>query len=60
MNKIPDRLNALRQVMLSYGLDAWFISGSDPHASEYLPDSWKIREFISGFTGSYGTVIITH
>ncbi|HPF52385.1 MAG TPA: aminopeptidase P family protein, partial [Draconibacterium sp.] len=41
------------------GIDAWYISGTDPHSSEYLPDRWKTRAFISGFTGSYGIVIVT-
>lgn len=59
MNGIHQRLIALRQEMLSTGLDAWYISGTDPHASEYLPDRWKTREYISGFTGSFGSVIVT-
>jgi Xaa-Pro aminopeptidase len=59
MNAIEHRLNALRQEMHRLGVDAWYISGTDPHASEYLSERWKIREFISGFTGSWGTVVIT-
>jgi len=45
--------------MLNQNLDAFYISGTDPHASEYLPDRWKTREYVSGFTGSFGVVIIT-
>jgi Xaa-Pro aminopeptidase len=45
--------------MQNLGLDAWYISGTDPHSSEYLPSKWQTRAFISGFTGSFGTVIIT-
>lgn len=41
------------------GLDAYIISGTDPHNSEYLPEAWQQREWISGFTGSFGTVVIT-
>jgi Xaa-Pro aminopeptidase len=59
MNEIRQRIKALRMEMLKRNLDAWYISGTDPHASEYLPDRWQTRAFISGFTGSYGVVIIT-
>jgi Xaa-Pro aminopeptidase len=45
--------------MRSLGLDAVYISGTDPHASEYLPERWKTRSFITGFSGSYGIVIVT-
>ena len=45
--------------MLKQNLDAFYISGTDPHASEYLPERWKIREYISGFTGSFGIIVIT-
>lgn len=44
--------------MQKSGLDAYMIFGTDPHLSEYLPDYWKTRAFISGFTGSAGMVII--
>jgi Xaa-Pro aminopeptidase len=59
MNVIQQRLTALRTEMQKLDLDAWFISGTDPHSSEYLPLKWKTREFISDFTGSYGTVVVT-
>ncbi len=36
-----------------------YISGTDPHASEYLPERWQTRSFISGFTGSFGIVVVT-
>ncbi len=48
----------LRSKMLSLGIDALIIPGSDPHMSEYTAAHWKKREFISGFTGSAGTVVI--
>lgn len=60
MNKIQQRLTALRAEMETLHLDAWYISGTDPHSSEYLPERWQTREFISGFTGSYGTVVVTN
>jgi len=45
--------------MQQSGLHAWYLSGTDPHQSEYLPDHWNIRPFISGFAGSYGIVVVT-
>jgi Xaa-Pro aminopeptidase len=59
MNVIQQRISALRTEMQKLDLDAWFISGTDPHSSEYLPLKWKTREYISGFTGSYGTIVVT-
>ncbi len=59
MNKIQNRLSALRSIMEKQNLDAIYISGTDPHASEYLPERWKTRAFITGFTGSYGMVVVT-
>ena len=41
------------------GLDAYIIYGTDPHLSEYLPEYWQTRSYISGFTGSAGMVIIS-
>ncbi len=55
---IADRIFLLRTKMLSMGIDAYIIPGSDPHMSEYTAAHWKKREFISGFTGSAGTVVI--
>lgn len=52
-------LHHLRQAMLAHGIDAYLIPTSDPHQSEYLADYWKSREWISGFTGSAATVVIT-
>ena len=46
-------------MMRREGWDAVVVPGSDPHSSEYLPARWQLRQFISGFTGSYGTVVIT-
>ncbi len=48
----------LRNNMLNLGIDAFIIPGSDPHMSEYTAAHWKKREYISGFTGSAGTVVI--
>lgn len=56
---IPERIAALREAMKQHKIDAYIIPTSDPHMSEYPADCWKYREWISGFTGSTGTVIIT-
>ena len=56
---IPELIAALREAMKQHKIDAYIIPTSDPHMSEYPADCWKYREWISGFTGSAGTVIIT-
>lgn len=55
---IVQRLTALREVMEKRGISAYIIPSSDPHQSEYVADHWKGREWISGFTGSAGTVVV--
>ena len=55
---IPQRLSALRQHMRQQGWQACLVPSSDPHLSEYLPDRWQTREWLSGFTGSSGTLIV--
>lgn len=55
---IQDKLCALRQIMERESLDAYIVSGTDPHNSEYLPAAWEQRKWISGFTGSFGTVVV--
>ncbi len=56
---IANRITELRSLMHKNQVDAYLITGADPHLSEYTPDSWKTREWISGFTGSYGKVLVT-
>lgn len=56
---IGQRLASLRAEMKRLGLDAWYLSGTDPHLSEYLPDYWHIRRYISGFNGSAGFLVVT-
>ena len=56
---IPERITALREAMIQHKIDAYIIPTSDPHMSEYPADCWKYREWISGFTGSAGTVVVT-
>ncbi|MFO3716381.1 aminopeptidase P family protein [Anaerococcus cruorum] len=56
---INQRLENLRNLMADRKIDAYIIPTSDPHQSEYLSDHYKEREFISGFTGSAGTAVVT-
>jgi Xaa-Pro aminopeptidase len=56
---INEKINLLRQAMRAHGVDAYVIPSSDPHQSEYVAAHWQTREWISGFTGSAGLVIIT-
>lgn len=55
---IPIRLTLLREFMLDNGLSACIIPSSDPHQSEYVATHWDYREWISGFSGSAGLVIV--
>ena len=55
---IKQRTERLREKMKDRGVQAVVIYAADPHQSEYLPDHWKIREWVSGFTGSAGFVVI--
>jgi len=55
---ILNRLDLLRNQLKEKGLHACIIPTSDPHQSEYTADFWKFREYISGFTGSAGTLVV--
>lgn len=57
--KVNRKIELLRNEMRKRGLDAYVIPSNDPHQSEYVCDYFKSREFISGFTGSAGAVVIT-
>ena len=59
MNKIAERLEALREELRREHLSAFVFPTTDPHNSEYTADHWKGREWISGFTGSAGTAGVT-
>ena len=52
-------LEDLRNLMQQNNVDAVVIPGTDPHQSEYPSDHWKFRDYISGFTGSSGTAVVT-
>jgi Xaa-Pro aminopeptidase len=51
-------LFALREVMRSRGLSGYYIPGTDPHQSEYVPACWQRRAFVSGFDGSAGDLAV--
>lgn len=53
------RVNLLRQWMNNEELDAFVIPTTDPHNSEYTPEHWKVRQWISGFDGSAGVAVVT-
>lgn len=52
-------LEVLRDLMRSKHIDAVIIPGTDPHQSEYPSEHWKFRDYVSGFTGSNGTAVVT-
>ncbi len=53
------RIDRLRDAMTAQGAHAVFVPSSDPHLSEYLPDRWQGRQYLSGFTGSVGSLVVT-
>lgn len=56
---IAERISELRTRMASKGIDAYIVPTADFHQSEYVGEHFKARKYISGFSGSYGTVVIT-
>lgn len=58
-NIIVERLSLLRDVMRREKLSAFIFPSTDAHNGEYVPDYWKSREWVSGFNGSAGTVVVT-
>jgi len=56
---IDQRVKALRSLMKQKDIDCWYINGTDPHQSEYVCPRWRSRAWISGFSGSAGTVVVT-
>ncbi|GAB3236827.1 aminopeptidase P family protein [Psychrobacter pacificensis] len=61
MNKqiIQARIDTLRKTLVAQDLTAIIIPSADPHLSEYLPEYWQTRQWLSGFTGSVGTLVLT-
>lgn len=58
MNTI-EKIQALRSLMTREGISAFITPSTDPHSGEYVPERWKTRRWISGFTGSAGTAVVT-
>ena len=56
---IPERINELRRFMKEKKIDVYIIPSADNHQSEYVGEHFKCRAFITGFTGSAGTAVIT-
>ena len=59
ISEIKNRLGALRKQMQTHQLSAFIVPSTDPHSGEYVPEHWESRKWISGFTGSAGTAVIT-
>jgi Xaa-Pro aminopeptidase len=53
------RIERVRDSLRQHGLQALLVPSSDPHLSEYLPPRWQARPWLSGFTGSMGTLVVT-
>jgi Xaa-Pro aminopeptidase len=53
------RIEKVRDALRAHGLAAVLVPSSDPHLSEYLPERWQGRQWLSGFTGSMGTLVVT-
>ncbi len=54
-----ENLKLIRELMARENIDFWYVSGSDPHQSEYVAERWRSRAWLSGFTGSAGRIIIS-
>jgi Xaa-Pro aminopeptidase len=54
-----EKITRLRKLMQDYQVEAWIVPSADPHQSEYVADHWQARAWLSGFTGSAGTVVVT-
>ncbi|MGD0583330.1 MAG: aminopeptidase P family protein [Bacteroidales bacterium] len=59
MNPFKKRLRQLREIMKEQGIDAFIIPNADPHLGENIPDHWKSVQWLSGFTGSAATIVVS-
>ena len=59
VNPVRERIERVRQALARHGAHALLVPSADPHLSEYLPGHWQGREWLSGFTGSMGTLVIS-
>ncbi len=57
---INEKIAKVREMMKKHNLSAYIIPSTDPHISEYVANCWLSRQWISGFNGSAGTVVITN
>ena len=55
-----EKISKLRQKMQEKGINAFIVFSADPHMSEYLPEEWQERTWLSGFTGSAGFLVVTN
>ena len=55
-----EKISKLRQKMQEKGINAFIVYSADPHMSEYLPEEWQERTWLSGFTGSAGFLVVTN
>ena len=53
------RITQLREILARESVHALLVPSADPHLSEYLPGRWQARQWLSGFTGSSGMLIVT-
>ena len=56
---VVEKIVALRAAMEAERADGVYVPSSDPHMTEYLPARWRCRAWLSGFTGSAGTLCVT-
>ena len=59
MSTVTDRIAQLRAALKNAGFYACVVPTADPHLSEYLPEHWQVRQWLTGFTGSAGTLVVT-
>ncbi|MEK6349274.1 MAG: aminopeptidase P family protein [Burkholderia sp.] len=59
LSPVPARIALLRGAMAREGVAACLVPSADPHLSEYLPEHWQARRWLSGFNGSVGTLVVT-
>lgn len=57
--KVSERIDALRREMKQEGIDIYLVPTADYHHSEYVGEYFKVRQFLTGFTGSAGTAVFT-
>ena len=59
IHQIKSRLSLVREALVRHGAHALLVPSADPHLSEYLPERWQGRVWLSGFTGSMATLAVT-